>query len=209
MRSTTLQSFFVVTLLALGTGTTLGCSASSDALSSPSGSAAISGVVDGVSFAPIGAVDVGPTATSSSVSGDADAASATTSSSGAIIFLSEKANTCSAAHLASTNALQVFLFGDVAPGTYRVETSADALGASGTVAASLGSFDASCKEAAAPAAATSGTITITSVTATALEGSADLTFDGGKISGTFTAPICEGANAFAPAAGAGDTECAP
>ncbi len=216
MRRASLASLISSLPLLIAAATTAGCSSSSEGTASPSGASAISGVVGGVQFAPVGAVDIGVTSSSSastatpptSASANGSAANAAPSRSGAVILISEKPNTCSSAHLASATALELIMFGDIAPGTYDIVSFADATGASGTVVAALTGYDATCASTSA-SPATAGTITITSASSTEIDGSANLTFADGRISGAFSAPICQPGSAFAPAAGAGDTICAP
>jgi hypothetical protein len=200
--------------LLIAAATTAGCSSSSEGPPPPSGTSEISGVVGGVQFSPLGAVDIGVTSSSSTATGTPSTSASSTgsnaasTSSGAVILISEKPNTCSNAHLASTTALELIMFGDIAPGTYDVVSFAEATGASGTVVAALTNYDGACTSTNA-SPATAGTVTITSASSTELAGSAKLTFADGQISGAFSAPICQAGSAFSPAPGAGDTVCAP
>jgi hypothetical protein len=84
----------------------------------------------------------------------------------------------------------------VAPGAYSVVPSG--FGASAGYAAD----DSNCNETAS-ARASSGTVTLTTVTASQVTGSFSLTFDGtDMVTGTFSAPICTYSNEADAAASA-------
>jgi hypothetical protein len=88
--------------------------------------------------------------------------------------------------------LEVFEYvGALGPGTYGIGSSSSQLGE-----AAFSATDASCNPTAASASlgvglAASGTITLSSVSATEITGSFDLTFSpSNHITGTFSAPVC-------------------
>jgi hypothetical protein len=86
--------------------------------------------------------------------------------------------------------LSVFEYvGSLGPGTYGIGSSSSELGE-----ATFSATDTNCNPTAASAGvglATSGTITLSSVSATEIAGSFDLTFSGGDhLTGTFSAPVC-------------------
>ncbi len=74
----------------------------------------------------------------------------------------------------------------IAPGKYTIVPGTNNMAAS----AIFESFDKTCTRTAGPVA-TSGTVTISSVDATAVKGSYDVTFGkGGTLSGTFDTSVC-------------------
>jgi hypothetical protein len=101
--------------------------------------------------------------------------------------------------LASTDSLTLIVSqsGTLSPGTFNVSEG----GGSGE--ADYSSSSATCDSTDVPA--TSGTITLSTLTASQATGSFDLTFGSGQVTGSFTVPIC---GAFPPvSADAGPEMC--
>jgi len=92
-------------------------------------------------------------------------------------------------------------------GTYSVgfPSAGDAAPTAGVMVTSA---DASCQTKAGPGTfASSGTVTLSRIDATAVSGSVDVTLsDGGRITGVFFAPRCAAVETFDPAA---EWKCAP
>jgi hypothetical protein len=130
------------------------------------------------------------------------------------ILISDKANTCSATHFASSTNLDLRIRGNaVGPGTYAIVNASARTPAVGEAEADLNAVDGACKDLVAQAAVT-GTITLKTVVISIVgdgrshvSGSVDATFGGGHIVGDFDADLCDDVPATVTDASAGS--CTP
>lgn len=118
-----------------------------------------------------------------------------------LVAFADVANVCATAQTNSGKAnatiltLGIFRFGSnpppIQPGTYTISdtTTRDSAGNFLGAGALFAKYDATCKQSFATAA-TSGTITISSISSSSATGSFDATFSTGRVSGTFDSPIC-------------------
>lgn len=121
-----------------------------------------------------------------------------TNAEGLRILVSDKANTCSSTHFASSTNLDLRIRGDaVGPGTYAIVDASARTPAVGEAEADLNAVDGACKDLVAEAAVT-GTITLKVVEISVVgdgrshvSGSVDATFAGGHIVGDFDADLCD------------------
>ncbi|MGD0528252.1 MAG: hypothetical protein ABSE49_24165 [Polyangiaceae bacterium] len=156
------------------------CGGSTSTLGGAANGAQVNGTVDGVTMTVVDQVGVSGTVTTNGSTG---------SYAGAVI--TNIAGTCSVvqshANPPNAQALSLVVYGSgttVGPGTYTVGSTAVS-GAQVTFAAQ----DAMCTSTAS-ADATGGTVTLSVVNGTSIEGSFDVTFGSDHVSGTFDAPVC-------------------
>jgi len=114
------------------------------------------------------------------------------------ILVSDKANTCSSTHFASSTNLDLRIRGAaVGPGTYAIVDGNARTPASGEAEANLNAVDGVCTDLLAESAMT-GTITLKVVEISVVgdgrshvSGSVDATFAGGHVVGDFDADLCD------------------
>jgi hypothetical protein len=175
------------------------CSSSSGG----SGNGSVNGTVDGISFsAASGLAEVGPESTSTDCTGSSDGgtSSCTTTSSGqvvAVILTNRAGISCETVtgqgnKFANLDALELAVGtagGTVATGTYTLVGAESGL-SSGAEAILL-TTSANCGQSL-DLTASSGTITLSAITATSVSGSFNVTFGSmGSFSGSFDEPLCE------------------
>jgi prepilin-type processing-associated H-X9-DG protein len=169
--------------LALGVAVLLpACSGSTTSSASPS-----SGTVNGtVQSAPLNAQSA--LAFSGNVATQ-DNNGVVTSVRGFTIIIADKENTCSAVHLQGSTMLSLDMQGDMTVGSYPVIDPLQRAASSGEAEGDFTTADSKC---ASPIAEPSkkGTLTITSVDASHVTGTFDVTFADGHVTGSFDASIC-------------------
>jgi hypothetical protein len=192
MRSMLISSFVV-----LSSVLAFGCSSSSAAPSAQGSSSSVEGAVSTTKLASLSAV-----ARNGKFFGGAGPMP-----DGLRILISDKANTCSTSHFASSTNLDLRIRGGaIGPGTYAIVNADAKTPAAGEAEADLNAVDDACKDQLAEAAMT-GTITLKVVEISVVgggrshvTGSVDATFNGGHIAGDFDADLCDDE----PVADAGD-----
>ncbi len=195
------------TLLATGLSSSLlvvvaaGAAACSSSTSGSTGTGALSGTVDGVSFTVAsGIAEIGPESSNENCTTGSDGGEdCTSSSSGQVvgaILTNRPGIACSTlssqdSKFANLQALEVAVgvpTGTVAPGTYDIVTAGSTM--SGAQAILL-TTTSTCGSGLS-LTATSGTVTISAISATSVSGSFSVTFGTeGSFSGSFDEPICE------------------
>lgn len=120
----------------------------------------------------------------------------TIDTNGLTIDIFDKVDTCTELHTASTHGMDIEIASQpVTTGTYRV-VSPDILGSSESEAsADIFGSTATCGDNGESETATSGSVTVTSIDGGLVQGSFNLTFAGGPLTGYFSAPICPASSA--------------
>ena len=121
-----------------------------------------------------------------------------TNAGGLRILISDKANTCSSAHFASSTNLDLRIRGEgVGPGTYAIVDASTRTPAAREAEADLNAVDCACKDLVAATAVT-GSVTLKVVEISVVgdgrshvSGTVDATFAGGHIVGDFDADLCD------------------
>jgi hypothetical protein len=158
---------------------------------SGTGTATVSGTVDGGSLTPVSTLGYATVVTCP------DAGSVAFAFSGIADFVASCTSLQSDKANSTTLGMFVLRFGQqtqqpIAPGTYSVSVgfpTPDDAGVISFVSATFEKLGAACQRTVS-SDATSGTIVISSVSSTSIAGTFDLTFGGGRLTGTFNSPIC-------------------
>jgi hypothetical protein len=215
----------VVPVLVL-TGALAACSSSS------SSGGSVTGSVDSTSFSAastIAVVTAADTETDCNMGPDGGQEKCTSSSSGQaviVILTNRAAATCAAAVAAETShdnlsfanmdSLEIFVAndkGNLAPGAYTVidETSKQPSNATSGAAANFSTSNSACKSGN-PVESTGGTVTLTQISATSVQGTYSIEFGShGSFSGSFDVPVCDlpDGGSFVTVGDAGAATCTP
>ena len=183
-----MRSMLVSSFVVLSSVLAFGCSASSAAPSAQDSSSSVAGAVSTTKLASLSAV-----ARNGKLFGGAGPMP-----DGLRILVSDKANSCSTSHFASSTNLDLRIRGGaVGPGTYAIVNADAKTPAVGEAEADLNAVDDACKDVVAQAVMT-GTITLKVVEISVVgggrshvTGSVDATFQGGHVSGDFDADLCD------------------
>jgi hypothetical protein len=179
------------------------------------GTATVSGTVDGGSLTPVSTLGFVSVVTCP------DAGSVAFAFSGIADFVASCASLQSDKANSTTLGMVVLRFGlqpqqPIAPGNYPITVgfpTPDDAGAVNLVTATFEKLGATCQRTLSTDAI-GGNITISSVSSTSVAGTFDLTFGGGRLTGTFNSPLCSVSDAticqdLTSDAGTPDAGCVP